>query len=371
MQKGAVPDAVPLGEVTRALIIMLRHHGDVLLASPVAAALKLQAPHAQIDALVYDDTAAMLEGHSAVSQVHLVGRRWKEAGAISRFAYEARLLGGLRARRYDLIVHLTEQPRGAWLARALGARFSVAPVVPDRGGFWMRSFTHFYPLVRNGRRHKVEANLDALRRIGIQPGMEERRLQFVPGEAAETRIAAILSASGIADGQFIHLHPTSRWSFKCWTDERNAALIDRLASQYRVVLTAAPAAPELAMMRRILAKVNSTPVDLSGQLSVKELGALTARARLFVGVDSMPMHLAAAMRTPVVALFGPSGEQEWRPWRVAHRVITSNHPCRPCGNDGCGGGKISECLTTLGVEDVYVAAQELLGRERVQSAGSA
>jgi heptosyltransferase-3 len=133
---------------------------------------------------------------------------------------------------------------------------------------------------------------------------------------------------------------------------------------YPVVITAAPAEAELAFVRRILEGTKTKPLDLSGQLSVRELGALTARARVFIGVDSMPMHLAAAVRTPVVALFGPSGEQEWRPWRVAHRVISSNHPCRPCGNDGCGGGKVSECLTTLEVTEVFAAAQELLTRDR-------
>ena len=73
------------------------------------------------------------------------------------------------------------------------------------------------------------------------------------------------------------------------------------------------------------------------------------------------MHIAAAMGTPIVALFGPSGEIEWGPWRVAHRVIASStHPCRPCGIDGCGGGKISECLTTLPVERVHAALTEML-----------
>jgi heptosyltransferase-3 len=73
------------------------------------------------------------------------------------------------------------------------------------------------------------------------------------------------------------------------------------------------------------------------------------------------MHIAAAMGTPVVALFGPSGEVEWRPWAVAHRVVTSvEHPCRPCGNDGCGGGKVSECLTELPVDRVHGALTELL-----------
>ena len=357
-------DAVPLGEIARALIIMLRHHGDVLLASPVAAALKAQAPRAEIDALVYDDTAPMLEGHPALAEVHAVGRRWKDEGALSRFAMEAKLFTALRARKYDLLVHLTEQPRGAWLARALGARFKVAPVVPDRRAFWARSFTHLYPRARNGRRHRVEANLDALRRIGLQPGMEERRLQFVPGAEAEAKASALLAANGIAERSFVHIHPASRWRFKCWTPERNAALIDRLAPRYRIVLTAAPDADEKSYIEEILARTQSKPVNLAGQLSIKELGALTARARLFIGVDSMPMHLAAAMGTHVVALFGPSGEHEWRPWRVMHRVVTTSHPCRPCGNDGCGGGKVSECLTLLGVDEVYAAAQELLSLER-------
>jgi heptosyltransferase-3 len=364
MAQDAIRDAVPLGQVAHALVVMLRHHGDVLLAAPVPATLKLQAPHAEIDALVYDETAPMLEGHPAITAVHRVGRAWRELAAPARLLEEWRLFAALRARRYDLIVHLTEQPRGAWLARALGARYSVAPAVPGRGGFWRGSFTHFYPLARNGRRHKVEANLDALRRIGVQPGMEERRLRFVPGAAAEARVAALLATEGLAAGGFVHIHPASRWRFKCWTPERNAELIDRLSAAHRVVLTSAPDPAEQAMVRQILAATRAKPLDLSGRLSIKELGALTASARLFVGVDSMPMHLAAAMGTPAVALFGPSGEQEWRPWRVAHRVVTSSHPCRPCGNDGCGGGKISECLTTLGVDEVYAAAQELLSRER-------
>jgi heptosyltransferase-3 len=79
----------------------------------------------------------------------------------------------------------------------------------------------------------------------------------------------------------------------------------------------------------------------------------------------MPMHLAAAMGAPVVALFGPSGEFEWGPWGVAHRIAASErHPCRPCGQDGCGGGKLSECLTTLPVEQVMQAVQQVLGQAR-------
>jgi heptosyltransferase-3 len=106
-------------------------------------------------------------------------------------------------------------------------------------------------------------------------------------------------------------------------------------------------------------------VNLTGQLSLKQLAALSARARIFVGVDSAPMHIAAAMRTPVVALFGPSGDQEWGPWQVPHRVVSStHHPCRPCGFDGCGGGKVSDCLTSIPAARVLGAVTQLLAETR-------
>ena len=126
----------------------------------------------------------------------------------------------------------------------------------------------------------------------------------------------------------------------------------------------APDASERAMLDAILAALPTAAarrvVDLGGALSLRELAALTARARLFVGVDSAPMHIAAAVGTPAVALFGPSSEVAWGPWRVAHRIVSSAHPCRPCGLDGCGGSKVSECLTTLPVERVHAAVASLL-----------
>jgi heptosyltransferase-3 len=113
----------------------------------------------------------------------------------------------------------------------------------------------------------------------------------------------------------------------------------------------------------VRAATHAPVVDLSGLLSLKELAALTARARLFVGVDSAPMHIAAAMGTPVVAIFGPSGDREWGPWGTANRVVASaTHDCRPCGRAGCNDSKISECLTTLPVSQVLAACEELLAQ---------
>ena len=349
-----VKDAIPLGECLRALVVKLRHHGDVLLAAPVLSVLKAHAPRLEIDALVYDDTAPMLAGHPALAQLHIVGRDWRTLGAWAQFSEERRLLRMLRSRGYDLLVHLTEHPRGAWLSRLLRVRHSVAPHMADRGRWWRKSFTHLYPLVRN--RHQVEVNLDALRRIGVYPALNERKVQFVPGTDAEHKLASL----GLPQG-FVHMHPASRWTFKCWPAERNAQLADRLAAEgHQVVLTAAP--QETDFIGQVLAKTASKPMNLAGKLSLKELGALTARARLFIGVDSMPMHLAAAMGTPTIALFGPSNEEQWAPWNVEQRIVTTTHSCRPCGVDGCGGSKVSECLTLLPVDAVHAAAREILAK---------
>jgi heptosyltransferase-3 len=361
-----VPDAVDLGAARRALVVKLRHHGDVLLASPVFSVLRAHAPHLEIDALVYDDTREMLALHPAIATVHTVGRGWRAAPLGARLAAEARLLRALRARGYDLLVNLTEHPRGAWLARLLAPRWSVAPEQAHRGRLWRSSFTHLFRRPGHARRHVVEVNLDALRRIGVYPAEDERALVLVPGDEAEADIRNRMAALGLAERGFVHIHPASRWRFKCWPADRTAALIERLAAAgERVVLTAAPSEAELDLVRAIRAACRADTIDLSGQLTLKQLAALTGRAKLFVGVDSAPMHIAAAMGTPVVALFGPSGELEWGPWCVPHRVIASDaHPCRPCGNDGCGGGKVSECLTTLPVERVHAAARELLAAAR-------
>jgi heptosyltransferase-3 len=365
-------DAVPLADCRRALVIKLRHHGDVLLATPVLGALKVAAPALEIDALVFAHTAPMLEGHPALAQLHRVDRTWPGHGLAVHARAEWALFTQLRARGYDLIVHLSEHPRGAWLSRSLGARWRVAPRYADRGWLWSACFTHLFALPPTPRRHMVEWNLDALRRIGVQPAQADRRVTFVPGAAAEGSVQARLAGAGLEVGAFIHLHPASRWRFKCWPADKMAALADQLAERgWRIVLTAAPDAEEKSLVDDIVARmrVPSACLNLAGVLSIKELGALAARARLFIGVDSMPMHLAAAMGVPVVALFGPSGELEWGPWNVAHAVVTSAHPCRPCGNDGCGGGKLSECLTTLEVAPVLAAAQRLLeAREKAEAA---
>ena len=382
-QNTAMPKhAFSAAGLRRALVIKLRHHGDVLLAAPVISTLKRHAPQCEVDALVYADTAPMLEGHPALSHLHLIDRNWKRQGLGRQSAAELRLISSLRARHYDLIVHLSVHTRGAWLVRLLRPRWSVAPKF--RPGFWAKSFTHLYPAQSHPDRHTVDTNLDSLRALGIEPAPEDMRVFMVPGAAAEAKVDALLAEHHLSPGGFVHIHPASRWAFKCWPADRVAALCDALAAKgLPIVLTSAPDANEKALIAAVQAArgkiavtwprsgvpgTQSEPaptVDFSGQLSLKELAALTARARLFVGVDSAPMHIAAAMGTPTIGIFGPSGDREWGPWDNdgghRHRVVASlTHACRPCGRAGCDDSKVSDCLVTLPVAQVLAACEDLL-----------
>ena len=339
--------SVPLRDLSRILVVKLAHLGDVLLAAPVVSVLKRHAPHAEVDALVYAETAPMLGGHPGLAELHAIRRGELRA--------ELALLRRLRQRRYDLMVALSDKPRIAFLARFTGVRYAVTSERAGRPGFWRRSFTHFYAIPPGNSRHTVEVHLDALRALGIQPAPEEQRIVLVPGVEAERRIDALRLPE-----RFVAVHPASRWLFKCWPAARLAELINTLQARgERVVLTGSRDADESALVDQVVRGLRAPVINLSGQLGLKELAALIGRARLFLGVDSAPMHMASAMGTPAVALFGPSGEVEWGPWQIPHRIVTSDHPCRPCGYNGCGGGNRSDCMEAIPLRPVLAAIDAL------------
>ncbi|MEA1890342.1 MAG: putative lipopolysaccharide heptosyltransferase III [Pseudomonadota bacterium] len=362
MKESYLPDAIDLTTVRRVLVIKLRHFGDVLLTSPVFSVLAQAIPDVEIDALVYAETAPMLTGHPAISQVHCIDRNWKKQGIKTQWQQERQLLNTLRQREYDLIIHLTEHARGARLVRRLKPGYSVAQSYPGkRGRWWKNSFTHTYRIPEKPR-HTVEIHLDALRRLGIYPAADERGLVLMPGTDAARRAANILSQHTLKQQGYLVIHPTSRWMFKGWTRKGFTEVINKLVEEgHKLILTSAPEPIEIDIVEKIVSDLNEPSlVNLAGQLSLKELAAIIEHANCFIGLDSVPMHIAAAMDTPCVALFGPSDELTWGPWQVQHTVLTKDYSCRPCGLDGCGNGKMSDCLMAINAKEVVSAVQELL-----------
>jgi heptosyltransferase III len=336
------------------LVIKLKQPGDVLVSIPVLAALKEAWPEARVTYLVPRAAEEMVSGHPLLDGLLVADRRqetWRQSW---------RLLQNLRQAGFDLVLELSGGDRGAFYTLATRARETVGferPGLP----FWQRQgvFTRLLPRPEVAM-HMVEQNLEAVRTLGVKP--RKPRLQFFWDEQVEARVADRLKSFGLRPGEFAVLHPGAGWRFKCWTPLGYARIIEYIQEVLglSVVLTASRAPLETELIREILAECRQTPINLAGQLTLKELGALIAKARFFFGADSAPMHLAAAVDTPAVALFGPSGAYNWGPWGEGHLVIQKDLDCVPCGQDGCEGSKVSRCLLELSPEEVVEQMERFL-----------
>ncbi len=343
MTYGDYPD---LTGVKKILVVKLRQIGDVLLTAALFKALKAHLPQAEIHAYIYNEGFDMLAGHPAVDRLIGYDRKWKNLSFFARLKKELALLLKIRKEKYDLVINLTEGDRGTIAAAMAKARIRVG--FQPKGKWQNRIYTH---VVKHcpGLRHTVERNLDALRRIGIFPNEEQRELFLhVPDEARQW-------VRGHVQGPFVLIHPTSRWRFKCLPVEKMRALTEELILQGKnVVFSSGPDEVERQMVKDIVRGLDV--LNLSGKTSLKQLAALIEFSELLICVDSVSFHMANALKKAVVAIFGPTSDVTWGPWRNPNaRVVAQNFSCRPCYQDGCGGSKRSDCLDTLPVEKILQA----------------
>jgi heptosyltransferase-3 len=310
----------------RILVIKLRHHGDVLLSTALFRALTEQIPNSQVDVLIYKETLPLLENNPHLNHVLCIDRKLK---GFARLNAERNLLFEVRRHRYDAIIHLTDQ----WIG-ALLAYFSNAPVRIQLSSLkrdnilWHNCFTHKVTKPPRGEVHAVELNLLCLEALGINPHKIRGEVVLRPSPENLDKADQLLAEHGI-HGQFVLIHPAARWPFKCWEDHKFALVVAHLLNRgLHVVLTASTDPFEINMTREIerLANIevnesSGVLVNLAGKINLPLLAALLKLSKFYVGVDSAPMHMAAALNVPQVALFGPSWVKEWRPWSDKATVI--------------------------------------------------
>lgn len=342
------------------LLIKLRHHGDMLLTTPVVNALRQRYPQANIDVLLYQETRPMLQANPEIRQLHIIDRKWKQEGGWKKLTHEIALIKAMRKDRYDIVINLADQWRSAIITLFSGAPVRIGFDYRKRdNAFWRLCHNYRVSTANHGKLHTVEQNLSALLPLGITDSTTPASMHYAAGDWPHT--AALLTQLQV-NGPFIVIQPTSRWIFKCWDDEKVAAVIDQLAHAGRkVVLTSAPEKVEMAMIENILAHCK-TPhvVSIAGKLSLTQLAALIDHAELFVGVDSAPMHMAAALDTPCLALFGPTKLQHWRPWGSNNRVIWAGDYGPLPSPDSIDTKTQQRYLTAIPVDDVIAAARKLI-----------
>lgn len=334
----------------RILVIKLRYLGDVLLGTPILAGLRTAFPKAHLSMLVNPGTETMIAENPHLDEVLIAER----AGSPLR---QFRFAVALRRRRFDIVLDLTDGDRAAILSRLTGAAIRVGF---NREGRWRgRLYTHVVPVGAQPI-PMVRQHLMSLEMLGIPVTPLSPVLKVRPAD--ESAAGSALSALEIAPGErFVAVHPGARWWFKSWPAARFASLIDYIQGKLgiKVVLLGGIADREIA--EAILDQVETGCRSLVGRLTILELAGLLRQAALFVGNDNGPMHIAAAMGTPVVGLFGPADPRIWGPAGQGHATLYKGIDCRPCFLCGCQRGE-QNCMQLIALDEVIPVVERMLGQ---------
>jgi ADP-heptose:LPS heptosyltransferase len=355
--------------VRRVLVIRLRSIGDTVLATPSLVALRRFLPHCRIDILLEDWVAPLLDEFDAVDNVISVGRSGPQ-----------RLKTALRLRRdrYDVVFNLhggTTSTFFAWATRAphrVGFEnyrypFLYGHLLASASDFWRRSPTH-----------SAEQQLALLGFVGVP--VEDRpksRLAVTPSAFgslekkfhakaqathSEAEQVGIARVSGLSDlGGYALFHPAAAFATKTWAVE-NFARTAEFLSRKNIKTVAIAAGNETSLLERLVAE-SSVPIITFSDLSLPEITALASKARLFVGNDSGIAHIAAAVGTPSVVIFGSSNRDHWRPWTDApNEIVYEPFPCQPCPGYECKEFGDPRCILELSPERVFTAIDKVLDK---------
>jgi len=343
-------------DFARIVLIKPSSLGDIVHALPTLSALRRRFPKAHIAWVVKREWAEVLEGNHDLNEVVAVdlttARGWWTA------------IRAVRAGKFNLAVDLQGLFRSALLGWISEAPAHIGFAEGREGSTWLYRY-----LVQSSEPslHAVDRYLLIARSLAapMEPvGPASFPLPADPETAA--RMAALVAERmGDGAGDLVLVNPSARWATKQWPPESFAAVADELSRRgMRVALIGAPGdAPigEEVLRHMHSASLNvAAPLNLIGQTTLKELIAVLRLARVVVTNDSGPMHLAAAVGTPVVALFGPTDPAKTGPYGSGHIVLRSGLPCSPCVSRDCGNPVTMECLTTIRPQQVIDSVTILL-----------
>ena len=334
------------------LVIKLRYLGDVLLCTPVLRALRQKYPHAQLVCLVNPGTEDVLHGNPDIDEIMLLPR--------TDLLSQLRFFREIRSRRFDCVLDLTDGDRSAIITAMSGASMKIGFNQEHRS----RGVLYSHCIRENSdSMHMIEYHGKALSILGIHGELEQPQLWV--SEKDEEVAQKLLEEAQLHGQAWVMIHPTARYWFKAWPPERFAELCDWLATkQIPVILVGNHKDIEVGAQIQRLAE--HKPMSCMGRTSVLEVAALMKHCSLFIGNDGGPMHMAAAMGCPVLALFGPTDPVVWGPKGRQVSVLYKGLDCVPCFHPGCSRGEES-CMKQISVEEVCSIALRMLTKEQVLS----
>jgi predicted lipopolysaccharide heptosyltransferase III len=341
------------------LLIQLGDIGDVVLSIPAFRAVREHFPQAKIIVAVREKAKDLIQHIPWVDDVLAVHQ--DQRSLLSELFYQWTFFSLVRNHHFDLVFDFRTGTRGAVLAFLSGAKERVGFYDPD-GPWRNRLFTRLYRLDYRASMHVAAYYFSLLQADGLTVARVTPEMHVAP--EMQKKAAHLLQKENVpSEWPIIAIQPFSLWRYKEWGADKYIRLIHRIMSEYRVSIVITGSQDESARAKALVDRCEDYAgrgrqvFNLAGKTSLGELAALMQLCQLFIGVDSAGMHIAAAVGTPTVVIFGPSAPSSWAPTGDHHAIVQKDLPCVPCRQKGCDGSEISRCLEELAVDEVWAVVE--------------
>ena len=346
------PMAMHRGNFKRILIVRTDRIGDVLLSTPVIKALRDSYPNAYIAAMVSPYAKDIVDGNPYLDEVII----YDKDGKHKSWRRSLKFAQNLKKKKFDLtfLLHPTNRAHlvafFAGIPRRIGYDRNFRFLLTDR-------IKHTKQL---GQKHEVEYAFDLVRCLGIET---KDKILFMPIKPESERWAEeLFKREGIkASDRLLALHPAASCPSKVWPNERFAQVADKLVQQYGFKVLVISGPKDLALAERVIKHMHKPAINLSGKTSVSQLASVLKRCNLFISNDSGPVHIAAAVGTPVISIFGRNqaglSPARWGPIGKKDKILHKEVGCIECLAHNCI--KEFACLKAITVDDVVKAVESM------------
>ncbi len=336
------------------LIVRLDRVGDVLLSTPVIKAVREAFPDSYIAFMVRKYTKEIVAGNPYLDEVIAYDKNGRDKGVLGNI----RFIRQLGRKKFDIAFVLHPTKRTHLLVSLAG--------IPETIGYnkkWGALLkTKIDHTKQNGLKHEIDYTLDILRYAGLEP--KDRALFMPVDSASEERVDKIFKENGISKSDLcISLHPGASCVSKIWSAERFAKAALRLVERYKAKIVIVAGDSDKRLGDKVSSLLKGNCLNLSGKTSISDLASVLRRVKLFISNDSGPVHIASAIGTPVIAIFGRSDRglspKRWGPTGGRDIVLHKDVGCKVCLAHNCEKG--FKCLEAITVDEVLAAAKQILG----------
>lgn len=338
-----------LSEIKRVLLVRLRRIGDVVMTTPAITALRRGLPSAHISYVIETPYRELIEGNPHVDEAIVLPR---PLGA-KRFLDAIRML---RKERFDVAIDFHGGPTASLLTYFSGAKRKIGYRIKYKGFAYDISLPRS---VESGPSHSVENHIRLVKALGIKVPESPPILLPEPSESEKNKIHGFFSDNHLLDSKVVVIHVGAGNEFREWGIDNWASLVTSLVNHKDAKIVLIGALEDEKNAGQILNRHPKSVFSQAGRLNLKELKELIAKASLYIGPDSGPMHIAATTPTPIVAMFGPNLSVYNAPWQAKATIIEKELDCRPCDQRNCISSDF-RCMRTITPEEIYDACTPYL-----------